>query len=330
MDGQFKIALYNPDGNAAGYAFNGGGYGGATETSVNTAPDFAGFGLTMDIDRADTYTYYAVDKSLERVGADKTLVVTAQDIEQCTGVPTATATTTSTTTSTTLATTTTTTMPLTTTATTTTTTIMTTTTKTTASITTATVITATTTTTTTVMDAGSYCALNTVDDGACDYHAVQAAIAKDQGFSETAQKVEILCHMLRVGFSLEDAYKAGFDAVDCDSASRREACNDVGSVFTNEFNDACVPALPVADESGSPKGNAAVTTAIIVSTVVVALIVLTVVFLLEMPGRNKDGFAEVERRAGQAPNPKRPRQVYSNPAYERPESNSYNGNDADC
>ena len=291
MDGQFKIALYNPDGNAAGYAFNGGGYGGATETSVNTAPDFAGFGLTMEIDRADTYTYYAVDKSLERVGADKTLVVTAQDIEQCTGVPTATATTTSTTTSTTLAITTTTatattTTPMTitsTTATTTTTTIMTTTTKTTASITTATVITATTTTTTTVMDAGSYCALNTVDDGACDYHAVQAAIAKDQGFSETAQKVEILCHMLRVGFSLEDSYKAGFDAVDCDSASRREACNDVGSVFTNEFNDAGVSALPVADESGSPKGNAAVTTAIIVSTVVVALIVLTVVFLLKMP-----------------------------------------------
>ena len=176
------------------------------------------------------------------------------------------------------------------------------------------------------MNAEEYCASNMANDGTCDYNAVQAAIAKDLGLYKNNQKIDILCHMLRVGFNLEDTYKAGFDATDCDSASNEvspsEACNDVSDVFDG---GACASASSL--ESGSSKDNASTTIAVVVSIVVILLIVLTVV-VLRMT-RN-DAFTEIERRA--IATPQSTPQAFSNAAYQpyarSPES--HNVNDAEC
>lgn len=163
------------------------------------------------------------------------------------------------------------------------------------------------------MDADVYCATNMIDDGTCDYDAVQAAIAKDQAIS---QKVEILCHMLRVGFDLKDTYKAGFDATDCDSASKevspREVCNDVRDFFDD---GACASAAPFA--SSSSKDNSNVTSIIIaVSAAAVTLVVLAVLHTIirKMTSGNRDAFVEVERRALTA-KPQSTPPAFINPAY---------------
>eukprot|EP00729_Bicosta_minor_P017651 gene17651-33352_t len=72
--------------------------------------------------------------------------------------------------------------------------------------------TTTTATTITTMNSAAYCNAYQLDDAingdTCDYVAVAVAIAKNGGFSKTREKTEIICNMLRVGFKLEDIFKA--------------------------------------------------------------------------------------------------------------------------
>lgn len=108
--------------------------------------------------------------------------------------------------------------------------------------------TTTTATTITTMNSAAYCNAYQLDDAingdTCDYVAVAVAIAKNGGFSKTREKTEIICNMLRVGFKLEDIFKAEYDAFDCEDASCDTGrggggCYDVKDTFED---DACVSA----------------------------------------------------------------------------------------
>ena len=115
------------------------------------------------------------------------------------------------------------------------------------------------------MGSDALCEANALDNGSCDFAAVRTYIAKDQEFSEkdTDYKVKILCHMLRLGFSLGDTFAAGFDTVDCSDAkretSRGEVCVDVGDSFDD---NACI----AAGELASPSTTVRSTTAPLTST----------------------------------------------------------------
>ena len=138
------------------------------------------------------------------------------------------------------------------------------------------------------MDSDALCDANALDNGSCDFAAVRTYIVKDQGFDEKDEdyKVQVLCHMLRLGFSLGDTFAAGFDTIDCSDAkretSRGEVCVDVGDAFDD---NACIVAGELASPSASGKSAGGSTTIIIaIIAVVVVLGIAAAAFMLT---RNK-------------------------------------------
>jgi len=132
------------------------------------------------------------------------------------------------------------------------------------------------------MDSKALCAANTLDDDQlisddgddCDYTKVLEAVAESEGLSERRDQDKIMCHMIRVGFTLEETMKATFrdgSAQVCEEASNNSnECEDVKSAFSG---DACAAiSAAIASKFSQDKKSGGSTTIIIIVVVVILLL----------------------------------------------------------